>query len=250
MRRHKTCCFPCVLHIKEHEDERTETSPASSLCAGRDREAAEEAGSQGDFPGRRSVLHQQETEGRMAEPLEDGGGEEQECAANFYWMQHNKMANFDILWLLFCHINAFFDFNGCFFPLSAHVYSWLCTRSASFAPRWTPHCSAKCPSAITASQLASIYMLDIYTYLRCALISQFDYGVFPSFLLLCVYTGRVWTSLPYKHTALRSLRLLPFVSPGWSTVALTAALADAAFRRGLLIKGHWSHDQWSWSPGR
>lgn len=46
------------------------------VCAGRDWEAAEEAGSQGDFPGRRSLLHQQETEGRMAEPLEDGGGEE------------------------------------------------------------------------------------------------------------------------------------------------------------------------------
>lgn len=46
------------------------------VCAGRDWEAAEEARSQGDLPGRGSVLHQQETERRMAEPLEDGGGEE------------------------------------------------------------------------------------------------------------------------------------------------------------------------------
>lgn len=46
------------------------------MCSGRDWEAAEKACTQSDFPGRRPVLHQQETEGRMAEPLEDGGGRE------------------------------------------------------------------------------------------------------------------------------------------------------------------------------
>lgn len=46
------------------------------VCAGRDWEAAEEASPQSDFPGRRPVLHQQETERRMAQPLEDGGGRE------------------------------------------------------------------------------------------------------------------------------------------------------------------------------
>ena len=61
---------------KPGEDDGSKRQPACSVCAGRDWEAAEEAGSQGDFPGRGSILHQQETERRMAEPLEDGGGEE------------------------------------------------------------------------------------------------------------------------------------------------------------------------------
>lgn len=46
------------------------------VCAGWDWEAAEKASPQSDFPGWRSVLHQQETERRMAQPLEDGGGRE------------------------------------------------------------------------------------------------------------------------------------------------------------------------------
>ena len=47
-----------------------------SVCAGGDREAAEEAGPPGDLPGRRPLLHQQETERRVAQPLEDRGGRE------------------------------------------------------------------------------------------------------------------------------------------------------------------------------
>lgn len=47
-----------------------------SVCAGRSWEAAEEASAQSYFPGWRSVLHQQETERRMAQPLEDGGARE------------------------------------------------------------------------------------------------------------------------------------------------------------------------------
>lgn len=46
------------------------------LRTGWDWEAAEEASPQSDFPGWRSILHQQETERRMAQPLEDGGGRE------------------------------------------------------------------------------------------------------------------------------------------------------------------------------
>lgn len=46
------------------------------VCAGGDWQAAEEASPQSDFSGWRSVLYQQETERRMAEPLEDGGGRE------------------------------------------------------------------------------------------------------------------------------------------------------------------------------
>lgn len=46
------------------------------MCAGGDWQAAEEAGPQSDVPGWRSVLHQQEAERRMAQPLEDGGGRE------------------------------------------------------------------------------------------------------------------------------------------------------------------------------
>lgn len=46
------------------------------VCAGRDWQAAEEARPQSDLPGWRSILYQQETERRMAEPLEDGGGKE------------------------------------------------------------------------------------------------------------------------------------------------------------------------------
>lgn len=46
--------------------------------AGGDWPAAQEAGPQSDLPGWRSVLHQQEAERRVAEPLEDGGGTEKE----------------------------------------------------------------------------------------------------------------------------------------------------------------------------
>lgn len=54
------------------------------VCAGWDWEAAEEASPQSDFPGWRPVLHQQETEGRVAEPLEDGGGRESSlCLCEF-----------------------------------------------------------------------------------------------------------------------------------------------------------------------
>lgn len=61
------------------------------VCAGWDWEAAEEASPQSDFPGWRSVLHQQETERRMAQPLEDGGGRETglclcEFIATVTWM--------------------------------------------------------------------------------------------------------------------------------------------------------------------
>lgn len=43
------------------------------MHAGRDWEAAEEASPQSDVPSWRSILHQQEAERRMAQPLEDGG---------------------------------------------------------------------------------------------------------------------------------------------------------------------------------
>lgn len=70
------------------------------VCAERDWEAAEEASPQSHFPGWRSVLHQQETERRMAQPLEDRGGREIDlflckCIATVTWgllfsLEHNQ----------------------------------------------------------------------------------------------------------------------------------------------------------------
>lgn len=114
-------------------------------------------------------------------------GRQQECAANVVaFIQCNTIKWPILTFFGYCFVTLMLFFlisRGAFAPLM-RTFGAGCVHVEPLLHHAGCHTALlNVLSAITASPLASIYTLCIYTYVLCALITQFGYGV----ALFCVF---------------------------------------------------------------